>query len=415
MEQFQDKNLDKIPDTEVKRGGIGSAGIFIIIAASFFLGSYVGEHQATGAETKTPDVDMELVSEEEFAPFWKVWKIIDEKHVSASSTDSQERVWGAIQGLARSQGDPYTVFFPPEDDKSFRDDISGNFEGVGMEIGIRDNALTVVSPIKGSPAERAGVRTGDKILKIGDKSAIGLSVDEAVKLIRGPKGTDITITFVIVDSDEPVERTITRDVIVLPTVETELRSDGIFVIRLWSFTENSPNLFRNALREFVKSGSNKLIFDLRSNPGGYLEAAWDISSWFLPIGKIVVTEDFGGKQENRIYRSKGYNVIPKSTKIVILVDGGSASASEIVAGALRENGVGKLVGTTTFGKGSVQELIRITEDTSLKVTVARWLTPEGHNLSEGGLTPDFEVKITKEDIEAEKDPQMDKAVEILNK
>ncbi len=199
----------------------------------------------------------------------------------------------------------------------------------------------------------------------------------------------------------------------LKTGDTGLRKDGIFVIRLFSFTATAPELFRSALRKFVESGSHKLIVDLRGNPGGYLDAAWDMASWFLPAGDIIVTEDFGGKDTNKIYRSKGYNIFGKDLQMIILVDGGSASASEIFAGALQEHGKAKLVGVKTFGKGSVQELIPVTADTSLKVTIARWLTPSGHNLSHDGLNPDVAVSITQKDIDTKNDAQMNKAVEIL--
>jgi carboxyl-terminal processing protease len=300
-----------------------------------------------------------------------------------------------------------------------------------MEIGVKDGVMTVVSPLKGSPAEKAGVRAGDKIIKINGESTLDLPVDKAVKLIRGPKGTTVKIIFVREGVSENLEKSIVRDVIDIPTIQTEiksgssasttasngtgLREDGIFVVRLFSFTAQAPNLFRQALRDFIQSGSHKLIIDLRGNPGGYLDAAWDMASWFLPVGELIVTEDFGGKQTNQLYRSKGYNIFNKNYKFIILVDGGSASASEIFAGALQEHGVARLVGVKTFGKGSVQELIPITDDTSLKVTIARWLTPKGHNLSHDGLVPDVEVKITQKDIDSKIDPQMNKAVEILRK
>jgi carboxyl-terminal processing protease len=299
-----------------------------------------------------------------------------------------------------------------------------------MEIGLKDGMLTVVSPLKGSPAEKAGVRPGEKIVKIGDKMVSDLPVEKAVKLIRGPKGTIIKITF-LKSTGEQIERSITRDVIDIPTIEKGLKNSStgsstatadqngkigdIYTIRLYSFTAQSSRLFREAMRDFVLSGSHKLIIDLRGNPGGYLDAAWDMASWFLPVGTTVVTEDFGGKAMNQVYRSKGYNIFDKNLKVLILVDGGSASASEILAGALKENGIARLVGSKTFGKGSVQELVPITDDTSFKVTIARWLTPSGHNLSHDGLVPDFEVKPSQKDIDSKKDVVMDKALEILSK
>lgn len=407
-------------------------GILVLLVLVFSLGNYIGKRNIISLDSSIPS-DINL-SSDEFSSFWKVWRLLSEKYVAATTTDSQKRVYGAIQGLTASQGDPYTVFFPPEENTLFKNDISGNFEGVGMEIGIKDGILTVVAPIKDSPADKAGVKTGDQVVKVDDKVTSGMAVDAAVKLIRGTKGTPVKITFIRPGVSAPMEKTIVRGVIDIPTIQTEvksgtqdgststttstvgstgLRKDGIYVIRLFTFTSQSPELFRTALRQFVESGSHKLIIDLRGNPGGYLEAAWDISSWFLPAGKVIVTEDFGGKGTNTVYRSKGYNIFGSDLKLIILVDSGSASASEIMAGALHEQGVAKLVGTKTFGKGSVQELIPITTDTSLKVTIARWLTPKGHNLSHDGLDPDVEVKVTSKDLDAKIDAQMNKAVEIL--
>jgi len=357
-----------------------------------------------------------MAPETDFDSFWKAWNVLNEKYVSfKSTTTDQERVWGAISGLAGSFGDPYTVFFPPVESKNFETSISGEFQGVGMEIGIRDRVITVIAPLKGTPAFSAGIKAGDKILKIDDIPAVDMSVEKAVSLIRGPKGTTVAISMYRDGEKEPIEFKIVRDVINIPTIDTEKRPDGIFVIKLYSFSANSPELFRTALQEFIDSHDDKLILDLRNNPGGYLEAAVDIASWFLPSGKIVVKEESRKESENQTFRSKGYNIFSDKLKFVILVNGGSASASEILAGALSEHGVAKLIGEKTFGKGSVQELVKITTDTSLKVTIARWLTPNGVSISEGGLNPDIEIIPTKIDIEEGKDKQMEKAVEILNK
>jgi carboxyl-terminal processing protease len=405
----------------------------VVLVGVFFIGTYVGKNN--GGATKTLSIPADIpVTDEQFQSFWKVWKILSERYVSATTTDTQKRIWGAIQGLTASQGDPYTVFFPPEENAMFKSDIAGNFEGVGMEIGLKDGFLTVVAPLKNSPAEKAGVKAGDKIVQIDGQSAADLPVDKAVKLIRGKQGTKVTIMIVRDGKGGPFEVTITRGLIDIPTIQTEtksgsstgsttasadngtgLRSDGIFVIRLFTFTAQAPDLFRKALREFIESGSHKLVIDLRGNPGGYLEAAVDMASWFLPAGKVIVSEDFGGKQAANVFRSRGYNVFDKNLKLIVLVDSGSASASEIFAGALQEHGVARLVGTKTFGKGSVQELIPITPETSLKVTIARWMTPKGRNLSKDGLEPDVVVPSTQSNVEKPGDAQLDKAVEILRK
>jgi len=361
----------------------------------------------TQASTSEP-IDM--------APFWKVWALLDEKYVATkniyATTTAQDRIWGAIEGMTGSLGDPYTIFMPPADAEEFETNISGNFEGVGMEIGIKDKALTVISPLKGSPAEAAGIKTGDKIITIDGKPAVDLTTDKAVKLIRGPKGTVVKITVLRNGDSKPLNFEIIRAVIDIPTVDTEIKGD-VFVISLYNFYAQSRTQFNGALKEFVNSKKSKLVLDLRGNPGGYLDAAVDMASWFLPKGKTIVREDFGNSEEEKVYRSKGYDIFTDKLKMIILVDGGSASASEILAGALQEHGIAKLVGTKTYGKGSVQELVKVTDSTSLKVTIAKWLTPNGKSISEGGLTPDVEVKISEADAKAEKDTQMEKALELL--
>jgi len=280
-------------------------------------------------------------------------------------------------------------------------------------VGMKDKILTVVAPLKNTPADKAGIKSGDKIIKINDQTTSGLSVEEAIKLIRGPKGTVVSLTIFREGASQPKELKITRDTIEIPTLDTELRKDGIFVVRLYSFSANSANLFRNAMKEFVNSGSNKLLLDLRGNPGGYLDAAVDMASWFLKSGKTIVTEDYGNSQAPEIFRSKGYDIFNDKLKFIILIDGGSASASEILAGAMQDNGRAKLVGAQSFGKGSVQQVVDVTPDTILKITVAKWLTPSGISISEKGLTPDYPVEISDKDIAEKKDTQLEKAVELL--
>lgn len=359
----------------------------------------------------------------DFSPVWKSWRMIDEKFVPAAvatstqiatSTEAanRERVWGMIQGLAQSLGDPYTFFLPPKENEIFSEDISGEFTGVGMEIAVRDQQLTVVSPLKGTPAERAGIKSGDKVLWIDGVDTEGMDISNAVSRIRGPKGTQVTLLIMREGFSEPREYKITRDVINIPTVVTGMRDD-VFVIELRSFTANSPELFRRALREFVESGRSRLILDMRGNPGGYLDAAVDMASWFLPSGRIVVTEDYAGHAENIVHRSRGYDVFNENLRMVILVDRGSASASEILSVALRHYGIATTVGERTFGKGSVQELVEITPETALKLTVARWLAPDGEQIPLDGLKPDIEVKITDEERTAGKDPQLEKALQVV--
>lgn len=386
----------------------------IVVAASFGFGAFVGYENRPEVERvlavlgKNPEIAPG--PEIDFSPFWRAWRTIEEKYVSSDGVDRQKMIWGSIEGLAASLEDPYTVFFPPVENKSFEDEIRGDFEGVGMEIGMRKGVLTVIAPLKNTPAYKAGIKSGDKIIKIGDESTAELTLNEAVQKIRGPKGSVIKLTVLRNGEDSTKEIEIWRDTIQIPLIDTEKRPDGIFIIRLYSFSERSPEAFRQALREMADSGSSKLILDLRNNPGGYLEASVDIASWFLPAGKTVVIENFGREGE-KIHRSRGYNIF-NGEPIAVLVNGGSASASEILAGALRDNGVAKIVGTKTFGKGSVQELVPVTAETSLKVTIARWLTPKGDSISENGLEPDFTIEPAKEENESV-DPQLDKAIEIL--
>jgi carboxyl-terminal processing protease len=349
----------------------------------------------------------------DFSPLYKAWGVINEKYVPATAADTvsdEDKVWGAVQGLTGSLGDPYTVFLPPVENEIFSEDISGNFEGVGMEIGIRDNVLTVIAPLKGTPAERAGLRSGDRIIEIDDESTEGLTISSAVSKIRGERGTPVVFTVLRDGEDELLEITVLRDVIDIPTIEAELLPENVFLISLYNFSGVSPSLFRDALREFVESGTNKLIIDLRGNPGGFLNASVEMASWFLPLGEVVVTETFTDDDQDKIHRSRGYDIFNDTLRMAVLINAGSASASEILAGALGEHGKATLIGERTFGKGSVQELIDITHETSLKVTIARWVTPNGNSISDGGLVPDIEVTVTEEDISNGDDPQLERAV-----
>ncbi|MEK7589708.1 MAG: S41 family peptidase [Patescibacteria group bacterium] len=392
--------------------------IILLLIVAFFSGLFAGKGKDREISASMPVSNNGSIAPAviDFSPLWKAWNTINEKFVPATTTNSitdEEKLYGTIQGLAASLGDPYTVFLPPEDAEIFEADIRGNFEGVGMEIGIQDKILTVIAPLKGNPAERAGIMAGDKIFKIDNTATDGMTIDKAVKLIRGEGGTTVNLTIFREGEEELLEIEVIRGTIQIPTIDTEFREEGVFVIKLHNFSAISPNLFRDALREFIVSGTDKMILDLRSNPGGFLEAAIDMASWYLPAGKVVVMEDFGENGKPKFYRSKGYNIFTDKLKMIILINQGSASASEILAGALQQHNIATLVGTRSFGKGSVQELVQITPDTSLKVTISRWLTPNGSSISDGGLTADVEVEFTKEDFKAGKDPQLEKAVELL--
>ena len=395
--------------------------IILVVLGIFFTGFYFGKvgEQENEKIASILNKNIGVGENIDFAAFWKAWEVIDEKYVSSSTTtpektDSKARVYGAIEGMVKSLGDPYTTFFPPVESKSFSEEISGNFEGVGMEVGMKDDALTVIAPLKDTPAYRAGIKSGDKIIKINETLTSGLNTGEAIKIIKGKKGTKVKFTLVRDGVKEPLIIEVVRDVINIPTIDTEIKGD-VFIISLYNFSAISSNSFRSALRKFIESGKYKMVIDLRGNPGGYLESAVDMASWFLPSGKVVVKEDFKNEKDTQVFRSKGYNIFNNQLKLVILIDGGSASASEILAGALHEHGIATLVGTQSFGKGSVQELVEITGDTSLKVTIARWLTPKGTSISNGGLTPDVVVKFDEKEFLKGVDNQLEKAIEILNK
>ena len=387
----------------------------LIIGGLLGLGIYIGYNRRpeiekiTSVINKTPQVETPA----DFNAFWKVWKTLNEKSIYAQKVTDQDRVYGAISGLASSLGDPYTVFFPPKENKSFNEEILGSFEGIGAEIGIKEDVLTVIAPLKDTPAWTAGLKTGDKVLKIDQLTTNNMTIDKAIELIHGKGGTKVVLTILRPGEDKTREIEIIRAKIEIPTIDTELRADGIFVIKFYSFSENSANLFREALIKFIDSKSNKLILDLRGNPGGYLDSAVDIGSWFVDEGKTILSEDSKDGSKPKIYRSHGPRLFNDKLGFVVLVDGGSASAAEILAGALHEYGIATLVGEKTYGKGSVQELVKITDDTSLKVTIANWYTPNGVSISLNGLKPDVIVPLTLKDYEAKKDPQMDKAVEIL--
>lgn len=399
---------------------IQSASFALVAALAFGAGLFMGNSSTAAAVVThiplvgdgldaTPDQTVELSS------FWKAWNALKTNyvitHASSSLPTNKEMVYGAIQGLAGAYGDPYTVFLPPEESKVFNDNISGSFGGVGMELGLKNNVLTVIAPVKGTPAEAAGIKAGDQIVTINGKSTEGITIDEAVTKIRGP--VDTVVDLSILREKKFLNIKVTRAVIQVPQTDDGLDAkSGVYHIALFEFTSNSAELFNQAFTRFKASGSNKLVIDVRSNPGGYLDSAVKIASHFVPRGSKIVTEDFGEKQSSNVHTSLGYDDLPAGTKVVILVDAGSASASEILAGALQDSKAATVIGTKSFGKGSVQQLMPL-DGGSLKVTVARWVTPAGHWIMGNGVTPDILVPFTQKDADAKIDPQMMRAVEFL--
>ncbi len=378
--------------------------LLIGIIAVFVAGLFVGKTSVVCKYCPPEEVDMSLL--------WEAWDTLENTYVNPKEIDHKKLVHGAISGMVSSLQDPYTTFFTPEETTTFLEDVSGEFEGVGMEIGIREEQLQVVAPLEGTPAERAGLRPGDKIIKIDDKSTADIIIEEAVTLIRGPKGTEVTLGVIRDGWSEIKEFTVKRAVIKVPSMEWELKENNIAHIKLYHFSEKSDKDFGKLAYEIINSSADKIVLDLRNNPGGYLERAQDIAGWFLERDQVVVIEDFGNKREDEIYKAIG-NSSFANYPLVVLINQGSASASEILASALRDNRNVKLIGETSFGKGSVQTLRQLTDGSSIKITLAKWLTPNGDQIMDRGLEPDIKVELTEEDWENKYDPQLDRAIEEL--
>lgn len=454
----------------------GVSGVaLVLIGAAFFGGVYVGEkripasERVSGVINKNGDpltLNASVGEEVDFAPFWRVWNTLNNKYVPRGTStieivDPQEKVWSAIHGLVKTYDDPYTIFFPPKEAEQFKESAQGSFEGVGMVVGAdEEGRLVVIAPLEDSPAMKAGLMAGDLIAEIDGLDATKFSVEEGVTHIRGPKDTDVVIVVEREGEEDSIEITVTRGNINIPSTNTvvvsreirvpkktgepitktvtnpetgeveevpvpveelpeedvEVVEQDFFVLQLFSFSESSISAFKSGLEEFAESGTNKLIIDLRGNPGGFLESAVDMASWFLPKDTIVVREIYGSEQKERVHVSRGHELLgglEKPLMLVVLINRGSASASEILAGALQEHGIATLIGEESFGKGSVQELVNITGDIALKVTIARWYTPFGMSISEQGLTPDIEVDLSSQAPLT--DPVMDAAVGFLSK
>lgn len=384
---------------------INSIIIFFLFFIIFGIGFFVGKFSVVCDFCEPEEVNFSL--------FWEAWRQVEDKYVDIGDVDREKMVRGAISGMVSSIGDPYTVFFDPEETKVFYEDASGQFEGVGMEIGIRDGVLQIISPLKGTPAEKAGLRAGDKIFKIDDYITNEMKIEEAVSFIRGQRGTSVTLTVYRDGWDLSREFEIKRDVIKIPSLELDfLSNEEISHIKLFNFSEKSSNDFSEAAIRVLNSSAKGIILDLRNNPGGYLDQAEKIANWFLEEGQVIVVGDYGGRREKEYYKARGNGKLT-DYPIVILINQGSASASEILASAIRDNLGSKIVGEKSFGKGSVQEMTSLSDGSSIKISVAKWLTPNGDLITNVGLMPDVVVEKTEEDHEAENDPQLDRAIELI--
>lgn len=345
----------------------------------------------------------------EFNQFWQVWDSIKAKYVKQPVKDT-DLFYGAMQGLVAGLGDPYSVYFPPAAATEFSKSLSGEFSGIGAEIGIKNNQLLVVSPLPGTPAEKAGLRPGDKILAIDKKPTIGMDVNTAVENIRGPATSSVELMISRVGWEKPKDILIHRAKINVPSVMFSMKPGNVAYLRIMQFNEDTDPELDSAIKQIQAKKASGVILDLRNNPGGYLESAVYMASEWIKNGVVVSERSSDGS--DKIHETTGLHRLA-GYKTAVLINKGSASASEIVAGALQDNKAATVIGDVSFGKGSVQDYQVLPDGSALKVTIAEWYTPNKHNINEKGITPDVEVK---EDFEKEKvgeDVVVDKALEIL--
>ena len=364
---------------------------------------YFGMDKLNSASAITSDIDFNL--------YWKVWNTLKDNYVDKSKLDDQTLFYGALKGLVAAVGDPYTFFMDPKESQQYADDLAGTFEGIGAELGLKNEIITIISPLADMPAAKAGLKAGDQIFAINGTSTINMTVNEAVRQIRGPKDTAVTLTIFRQGEKDTKDYTITRGVIFVKSVKTEMRSDGLYLISISAFNDDTWGLFQEAVNDIEVKKPKGIILDLRNNPGGYLDTAVDMSSEWVEEGPVVI-EKFSETKQNK-YLTTGSTKL-KDIPTVVLINEGSASASEIVAGALQDTKKATIVGEKSFGKGSIQSLIDLEDGSSIKITIAKWLTPKGTSINDQGITPDQEVIMTATDVKAEKDPQLQRALDILN-
>ena len=376
----------------------------ICFAAVLGLGIWIGYAKVAYHVPQPGTVDFSL--------FWDAYGKLQKNFITPSKITHQKVIYGAIKGMTKSLGDPYTDFFDPDQAKMFQQDLDGSFDGIGVEVGIKKDLLTVIAPLKGTPGQKAGLKSGDIIVKINGKDATDMASDEAVNLIRGPKGTVVTLNILRDGWSAPKDIAITRDTIKIPSVEWSLKDGDVAYIQIYQFDDTLATDFKAIALKILQSPAKRIVLDLRDNPGGYLEAAQEVAGWFLQNGQTVTVEDFGKGRAQQVYKTSG-NADLANYPMVVLINQGSASASEILSGALRDDRKIQLIGTKSFGKGCVQQMINLPGGSFLKITIANWLTPKGGSISDVGLTPDVKVDTTDQDIQQKKDPQLAKALEII--
>lgn len=338
-------------------------------------------------------------------------EILQDEYIEPAALDDQKMIYGAAAAMVAAVGDPHTAFVEPAAAAIIDEDMQGSFEGIGATVDMVDGQVVIVRPLPGSPAEQAGIKAGDVILAADDSPLEGMSLTDAITLIRGPRGSKVALLIQREGVAEPFVIEVVRDRIELETVEYRMLDDGIAYVRLAEFNAVAGDKLDEALKELLAQNPKGLILDLRDNPGGYLHIAVDVAGQFLERNTLILTERLRDQpdQEFRVRGAGRATQVP----LAVLVNGGSASASEIVAGAVQDHARGTLVGETTFGKGSVQQTHTLSDGSSLRVTIARWLLPGGRNLDGDGIVPDVQVDYTAEDFEAGRDPQLDAARDLL--
>ncbi len=394
---------------------LGVLAVLILLGGAFIFGLYIGRSNFVSQKYLNNNQELtarnsDKSSRVDFELFWDVWDIIDKDFIK--DKDYQKMLYGSINGMLQSLDDPYTVFMDPELSEQFQDEIEGTFDGIGAEIGIKNDQLAIIAPLQSSPAEKAGLKARDSILKIDDEDTSGMSLIEAVSKIRGEKGTKVRLTIYRDKFDEPKEIEITRDEIEIDSVKYKIidRDDKNYVhLEILYFGDDTAKDFKDTVTEILAKSVDGIILDVRNNTGGYLQSSIEVASEFLPAGDIVVYESFSDGDKNEFKAKNGSRL--QNIPIVVLVNEGTASASEILAGALRDNRNVKLIGMKTFGKGSVQELKKLDNGSSLRVSIAEWLTPSQKNINGEGLAPDLEIDLSDEDYNQDQDPQLDKALE----
>ncbi len=422
MDQFKTGfELNDIEEKNKKQDKKISKNYLLLIIVFFSLGVFFGlllndkdvkPTEEIIKETTTELLDIFKNSENiDSSLFRELWYIIHDNYFDKNSIVDEKLFYGSLSGMVASLEDSYSMFLNPDNTKDFTQELNGSFYGIGAEIGKRSGLLIIIAPLPDTPAEKAGLKSGDKILAIDGKDATNIYLDEAVSLIRGDKGTELILTVISDNENKAKDIKIIRDEIEIPTVKYNLE-DNISIIKISHFNADTDKKFTKIAQDILRDNPDGIILDLRNNPGGYLSTSIDIASNWLEPNKVVVRETFSDKRRDKNYKSSPKLNLSKF-KTIILVNRGSASASEILSGALQDYDIATLVGEKTFGKGSVQELIPLSNGSSVKITVAKWLTPNGRTIENEGIIPDYEIEFTLEDFENELDPQLDKAKELI--